>query len=66
VLNTDFGKCNGDENVDISRNVGIISTPVIDSAAQTLYFVSRATDAGTDGTGNYYTYLHAVNIKKRY
>src|SRR6476661_8910644 len=63
VLNTDFGKCNGGENTDISRNVGIIGTPVIDSVTRTLYFVARGTNAGTDGIGNYFTYLHAVNIK---
>ncbi|HEX5149998.1 MAG TPA: discoidin domain-containing protein [Parafilimonas sp.] len=62
VLNTDFGKCVGGENTDISRNVGIISTPVIDSVTNTLYFVARGTDAGTDGVGTYYTYLHAVDI----
>jgi hypothetical protein len=59
VLNTDFGKCNGGENTDISRNVGIISTPVIDSVTRTLYFVARGTNAGADGIGTYYTYLHA-------
>ncbi|HEX5155297.1 MAG TPA: discoidin domain-containing protein [Parafilimonas sp.] len=62
VLNTDFGDCNGGENTDISWNVGIISTPVIDSVTRTLYFVARATNAGTDGIGTYYTYLHAVSI----
>lgn len=42
---------------DILYNIGIIGTPVIDSAAQTIYFVARS----TDGT-NFFQYLHAVNI----
>lgn len=64
VQNTDFAKCQGGINGDIAKNVGIIGTPVIDSITQTLYFVARATDAPiTSGIGNYYTYLHAVNIK---
>ena len=41
VYNTDFGGCNGGKNTDISRNIGIIGTPVIDSVTQTLYFVAR-------------------------
>lgn len=42
---------------DISNNIGIIGTPVIDSAAQTIYFVARS----TDGT-HFVQHLHAVNI----
>ncbi len=42
---------------NISNNIGIIGTPVIDSAAQTIYFVSRSTDGSHFGQ-----YLHAVNI----
>src|SRR5579863_3617659 len=42
---------------DINNNIGIIGTPVIDSAAETIYFVARS----TDGT-NFVQYLHAVNI----
>ena len=42
---------------DISYNIGIIGTPVIDSAAQTIYFVARS----TNGT-NFVQYLHAVNL----
>ncbi len=42
---------------DITHNIGIIGTPVIDSVAKTIYFVSRS----TDGT-HFFQYLHAVNI----
>jgi hypothetical protein len=42
---------------DIANNIGIVGTPVIDSAGQTIYFVARS----TDGT-NFVQYLHAVNI----
>lgn len=42
---------------DFRYNIGIVGTPVIDSAAQTMYFVARS----TDGT-HFYQYLHAVSI----
>lgn len=42
---------------DIANNIGIIGTPVIDSAAQTIYFVARSTDGST-----FVQYLHAVNL----
>ncbi|MHB1921242.1 MAG: hypothetical protein ACYCOO_03295 [Chitinophagaceae bacterium] len=42
---------------DFSNNIGIIGTPVIDSANQTIYFVARS----TDGT-HFFQYLHAVNL----
>ncbi len=55
--NTDMtGACGGSYQ-DFSGNIGIVGTPVIDSAAQTVYFVARS----TDGT-NFVQYLHAVNI----
>lgn len=42
---------------DFTNNIGIVGTPVIDSAAQTMYFVARSTD------GNIFVqYLHAINI----
>ncbi|MGZ3812823.1 MAG: hypothetical protein ACXVJN_13830 [Mucilaginibacter sp.] len=47
--------CNPYNN--ITYNIGIVGTPVIDSAAQTIYFVSRSTSAN-----NFVQYLHAVNI----
>ncbi len=42
---------------DIPGSIGIIGTPVIDSVAQTIYFVARSTDGVT-----FVQYLHAVNI----
>jgi len=42
---------------DFNYNIGIVGTPVIDSVAQTLYFVTRT----TDGT-NFYQQLHAVSV----
>ena len=42
---------------DITNNIGIIGTPVIDSTTQTIYFVARS----TDGT-SFVQHLHAVNI----
>jgi len=42
---------------DFKYNIGIVGTPVIDSAAQTMYFVARSQDGA-----KFYQYLHAVNI----
>jgi outer membrane protein assembly factor BamB len=42
---------------DFTSNIGIVGTPVIDSASQTIYFVARS----TNGT-NFVQYLHAVDI----
>jgi len=50
------GACYGNYT-DISGNIGIIGTPVIDPTFNTIYFVARSTD-GTD----YVQYLHEVNI----
>ncbi len=47
--------CNPYNN--ITNKIGIVGTPVIDSVAQTIYFVARS----TDGT-HFVQYLHAVNI----
>ena len=55
--NTDMtGACGGGYR-DFSGNIGIVGTPVIDAAAQTMYFVAR----GTTGT-QYVQHLHAVDI----
>lgn len=55
--NTDTGNCGGGVYQDFSGNIGIVGTPVIDSAAGTLYFVSRSTTGTT-----FVQHLHAVNI----
>eukprot|EP01037_Dinobryon_pediforme_P015115 gene15115-15258_t len=55
--NTDMtGACGGSYQ-DFSGNIGIVGTPVIDSASQTMYFVARNTDGQ-----NFSQYLHAINI----
>ena len=42
---------------NITAKIGIIGTPVIDPATQTIYFVARSTDGN-----NFVQHLHAVNI----
>lgn len=55
--NTDMTGACGGQYADFSGNIGIVGTPVIDSATQTMYFVARS----TSGT-SYVQYLHAINI----
>lgn len=50
------GACGGQYH-DFSGNIGIVGTPVIDSASGTMYFVSRS----TTGT-SFVQHLHAVSI----
>src|SRR6267378_3086842 len=50
------GACGGSYQ-DFSGNIGIVGTPVIDSARGTIYFVVRSTNGST-----FVQYLHAVNI----
>ncbi len=55
--NTDMtGACGGSYQ-DFSGNIGIVGTPVIDSARGTIYFVARSTTGST-----FVQHLHAVNI----
>jgi outer membrane protein assembly factor BamB len=55
--NTDMtGACGGTYQ-DFSGNIGIVGTPVIDSAGGTMYFVTRSTTGST-----FVQYMHAVNI----
>jgi hypothetical protein len=56
--NTDMTGACGGQYQDFSGNMGIVGTPVIDSAAQTIYFVARSTSNGV----SFVQYLHAVNI----
>jgi len=44
---------------DITANMGIVGTPVIDSASKTIYFVARSTNGGANG---FVQELHAVDI----
>ncbi len=55
--NTDMTGACGGQYADFSGNIGIVGTPVIDSATQVMYFVARS----TNGT-SYVQYLHAINI----
>ena len=55
--NTDMtGACQGGYR-DFSGSIGIVGTPVIDSARGTIYFVARSTTGST-----FVQHLHAVNI----
>jgi len=55
--NTDMTGACGGHYEDFTGNIGIVGTPVIDRASNTIYFVTRST---TDST--FVQYLHAVNI----
>ena len=55
--NTDLTGACGGTYTDFSGNIGIVGTPVIDSARQILYVVARS----TNGTA-YVQHLHAVSI----
>ena len=56
--NTDMTGACGGSYFDFSGSMGIVGTPVIDSASQTIYFVARS----TDGIGSFVQHLHAVNL----
>src|SRR5947207_11941382 len=51
------GACGGGYQ-DFSGNIGIVGTPVIDAASQTMYFVARSTTGAS-----YVQHLHAVDIR---
>ncbi len=55
--NTDMTGACGGTYTNFSGNIGIVGTPVIDSARGTIYFVARSTTGST-----FVQYLHAVNI----
>lgn len=56
--NTDMtGACGGGYR-DFSGNMGIVGTPVIDPATETLYVVARSVTASND----YAQYLHALDL----
>src|SRR5260370_3456405 len=56
--NTDIaGAPCGGSYQDFSGNIGIVGTPVIDAARETMYFVARSTTCTT-----FLQHLHAVNI----
>jgi hypothetical protein len=55
--NTDMTGACGGSYTDFSGNIGMVGTPVIDSAKQTLYVVARSTDGSV-----FVQHLHAVSI----
>src|SRR3989441_12156773 len=55
--NTDMTGACGRTSANFSDNMGIVGTPVIDSARGTMYFVAGSTTGST-----FVQYLHAVNI----
>ena len=55
--NTDMTGACGGQYQDFSGNMGIVGTPVIDSASQTMYFVARSTNSIT-----FLQYLHAISL----
>lgn len=56
--NTDMTGACGGSYFDFSGAMGIVGTPVIDSASQTIYFVARS----TNGTGKFIQHMHAVSL----
>src|SRR6185312_8117844 len=55
--NTDLTGACGGAYEDISGNIGIIGTPVIDISSHEMYFVARSMS-----NGNFVQYLHAIDI----
>ncbi|SDD73336.1 Por secretion system C-terminal sorting domain-containing protein [Mucilaginibacter pineti] len=59
IANTDMtGACGGGYR-DFSGNIGIVSTPVIDSATNTMYLLARSV---IKTSGVYEQYIHALDI----
>ncbi len=60
VKNTDMvNACSGNYK-DFSGNIGIVGTPVIDSATNTIYLVARSI---TQGANIFQQYLHALDLQ---
>ena len=55
--NTDMTGACGGSYADFSGNIGMVGTPVIDAARQTLYVVARSTDGSA-----FVQHLHAVSL----
>ena len=61
VPTSDMGFACGGGYKDISSEVGILSTPVIDQTTGTLYCIARTKETG-GAAGTYVQRIHAVNI----
>ena len=61
IRNSDMTGACGGAYQDISGNMGIVGTPVIDSSTQTLFVVARS--VSTDGSLNFRQWLHAIDIR---
>ncbi len=61
IPTSDLGFACGGNYKDISSEVGILGTPVIDQTTGTLYLVARTKETG-GAAGTYVQRLHAVNI----
>ena len=55
--NTDMAGACGGTYSDVSNNIGIIGTPVIDAGKHIIYFVARSTNNGT-----FVQHLHGVDL----
>lgn len=61
IRNSDMTGACGGRYYDFSGNMGIVGTPVIDSASETMYLVHREILAG--GGAGYAQWLHAIDIR---
>ena len=57
--NTDMTGACGGNYIDFSGNMGIVGTPVIDPASQTIYVLARTKEFGT----NFVQRLHALDLR---
>jgi len=55
--NSDMTGACGGSYFDFTGNIGIVGTPVIDSASQSMFFVARSTNGN-----NFYQYLHKISL----
>ena len=56
-VNTDVGSACG-TYLDFTGKIGIVGTPVIDTVLKRMFVVARS----VDGSGNFYQYLHSIDI----
>jgi hypothetical protein len=59
LRNTDMPQACGGEYADFSGHIGIVSTPVIDPQAGTIYLLARTKEYGT----NFVQRLHALDLR---